>query len=83
MIPFDLYSKRQKKLQQASQTDVYQLTNESLWATCRERARRPFQAGTGLRGYPALDAADETEATLAAEPAEKAEKKPKTPEGSA
>ena len=37
------------------------IDNESLWAARRERARRWLQAGTELRGYPALDAADETE----------------------
>lgn len=49
----------------------------ALWAARKARARRWLQAGTGLHGYPALDAADETEETLAAAPAEKAEKKPK------
>jgi len=56
--------------------------NDSLWAARRERARRFVEAGTDLRGYPALDAADETEETLAAAPAERAEKKPKGQESS-
>jgi hypothetical protein len=47
-----------------------------LWAARRERARRWLQAGTELRGYPALDADQETEEFLAVEPAIKAEKKP-------
>ena len=56
--------------------------SDSLWAALRERARRFVQAGTDLRGYPALDAADETEETLAAASAERAEKKPKGQESS-
>ncbi len=50
--------------------------DDSLWVARRERARRWLQAGTELRGYPALDAADETEATLATAPTKQAEKKP-------
>ncbi len=50
--------------------------DDSLWVARRERARRWLQAGTELRGYPALDADQETEAPLAAEPTKQAEKKP-------
>ena len=53
------------------------MTDESLWAARKERARRWLQAGAELRGYPALNAADETEATLAAVRAEKVERKAK------
>jgi hypothetical protein len=51
------------------------MTDESLWAARRERARR--FASTELRGELALSAEQEIEATLAAAPAEKAEKKPR------
>lgn len=53
------------------------MSDDSLWAARRERARRFVQAGADLRGYPALAAEDETEETLAAEPAKQAEKKSK------
>jgi hypothetical protein len=58
-------------------TNKMTITDDSLWAARRERARRWLQAGQDLRGYPALPAEEETEETLAATPEAKAEKKPK------
>jgi hypothetical protein len=54
------------------------MTDESLWPTRREHARR-FASGD-LRGYPTLAAEDETETTLAAVPTKQAEKRPRASE---
>ena len=56
------------------------LTDEHLQSARKERARRWLQAGSELRGYPALTAEDETETTLAAERTKQAEKKPRASE---
>jgi CheY-like chemotaxis protein len=44
------------------------MTDDSLWAAHRERARCAFQAGSDLRGEPALPAERETDQTLTAAP---------------
>jgi hypothetical protein len=44
------------------------MTDEHLWATRGEHARRPFQVGQDLRGYPTLAAEDETDETLVLAP---------------